>query len=91
MLASILDRLLQNETEMRIKEQKLSGTKLPPFEQIAHFLQPGGLMVRSTASGWEFGSLMLAGNGQVPVESPDRSANAGQGTARIGYNAEANR
>lgn len=91
MLASILDRLLQNETEMRIKEQKLSGSKLPPFNQISHFLQPSGLMVRSTPNGWEFGSVMLTGNGQVPASVPDRSANAGQGTARAGYNSEATR
>ncbi len=83
MLASILDRLLQKEDEMRIKEQKLSGSKLPPYEQIAHFLQPSGLKVRTTDSGWEFGSLMLAGSGAAgKLNQSDLNAQAGQGTAR---------
>ncbi len=92
MLASILDRLLQNETEMRIKEQKLSGTKLPPYDQISHFLQPGGMMVRTTDSGWEFGSLLMGSNGQAPAVPSDFSVSSGQGTARVGNsNAESNR
>ncbi len=60
MLASILDRLLQNEGEMRVKQQKLNGNKLPAYEKVASFLQPGGLMFRSTDSGWSFGVLMLS-------------------------------
>ncbi len=93
MLASILDRLLQNEDELKIKEQKLSGSKLPPFEQISHFLQPTGLKVLTTDSGWEFGSLMLAG-GQPPaakLESTDLNAQAGQGTARAKSETKAQR
>jgi len=83
MLASVLDRLLQNEDEIRIKEQKLSGSKLPPFEQIAHFLQPSGLKVRTTDSGWEFGSLMLSGAEPAARREPtDLNAQVGQGTAR---------
>lgn len=81
MLASILDRLLQNESEMRTKEQKISGNKLPPFEQIAHFLQPSGMMVRTTDNGWEFGSLLLAG--EEATTPAELSSKAEQGTARV--------
>lgn len=59
MLASVLDKLLANETEIRGKTQKVSGKALPPFEKIASFLQPSALMVRSKGDGWEFGSVML--------------------------------
>jgi hypothetical protein len=85
MLASILDRLLQNEAEMRGKEQKVSGTKLPPFDQISHFLQPSGMMMRSTEHGWEFGSVLLARQAAaIPTLPTDLNAtNSGQGTARI--------
>ncbi len=93
MLASILDRLLQNEDEMKIKEQKLSGSKLPPYEQISHFLQPSGLKVLTTDTGWEFGSLILAG-GQRQAAKPNKSdlnIQVGQGTARARNGADAKR
>ncbi len=61
MLASILDRLLQNDSEMRSKDQRIDGGGLPQFEKISHFLQPSGMMVRTTNHGWEFGSLLLSG------------------------------
>ena len=83
MLASLLDRLLQNNDEMQSKEQRLSGSKLPPFEQIAHFLQPSGLMVRTTDSGWQFGSVMLAADPAAAAQAPSSlDASLGQGTAR---------
>ncbi|MCA9134925.1 MAG: hypothetical protein KDA45_17270, partial [Planctomycetales bacterium] len=93
MLASVLDRLLQNETEMRVQEQRISGAKLPPFEAIAHYLQPSGLMVRTTDSGWDFGSLLLAADALADYPNgPSLSKQAGQGTARISNSAaEANR
>lgn len=93
MLASILDRLLQNEDEMKVKEQKLSGSKLPPYEQISHFLQPSGLKVLTTDAGWEFGSLILAG-GQRQAAKPNKSElnnQVGQGTARARNGSDAKR
>jgi hypothetical protein len=61
MLASILDRLLQNNSEIKKNEaQRVDGQKLPEFEKISHYLQPSGLVMRSTDKGWEFGSLLLA-------------------------------
>ena len=77
MLASILDRLLQNEGEMRIKKQKLDGKKLPPYEKVARFLQPGGVMFRSTDSGWSFGVVMLSGQaaGGAPLPILNAQAN----------------
>jgi hypothetical protein len=84
MLASILDRLLQNEPEMRGKEQKVDGSKLPPFEEVAQFLQPSGMMFRTTEDGWQFGSLMLSGRDQPKPAAPtDVSGQSRQGTARV--------
>jgi hypothetical protein len=60
-LASLLDRLLQNRSEIRKEgESKVKGEKLPDYEKIAHYLKPSGLVVRTTPKGWSFGSLLLA-------------------------------
>ena len=67
MLASILDRLLQSQDEMRSKAQTLKGSKLPPFEQVAKFLQPMGLVVRTTNNGWSFGAVMLSDQAALPA------------------------
>ncbi len=88
MLASILDRLLQNQDEMRSKAQTLKGNKLPPFEQVAKFLQPMGLVVRTTDSGWSFGAVMLSEQGaeKAVVGALDATANnpEAQGTLSFG-------
>ena len=60
MLASLLDRLLQNNTEIKKNDvQRVNGQKLPEFEKIAHYLQPSGLVIQTTDQGWSFGSLLL--------------------------------
>ncbi|GAB5404142.1 MAG: hypothetical protein Aurels2KO_23730 [Aureliella sp.] len=87
MLASILDKLLANETEIRGKSQKVSGKSLPPFEKIAPFLQPSALLVRSLDNGWEFGSVML-----TREDKQLGARRAEVGTARMtNIQAEANR
>lgn len=92
MLASLLDRLLQNEDEMRSKAQVLNGQKLPPYEKIAKFLQPMGMVVRSTDSGWDFGAIMLSEEGAPEAPSATLGKQEGQGTARVSNaEAEANR
>ncbi len=67
MLASLLDRLLQNNTEIKpAAPKKINGARLPKFGEIAHYLQPSGMVVREKDKGWEFGSMLLA--------SPDASS-----------------
>jgi hypothetical protein len=83
MLASILDRLLQNEDEMRGKAQALDGKKLPPYDEVAKFLQPMGTVVRSTDSGWDFGAVMLSGKGAPTTPDATLGKQASQGTARV--------
>lgn len=62
MLAGLLDRLLQNGTEIKSgAAKKINGSRLPKFETIAHYLQPSGMVVQSRDKGWAFGSLLLAG------------------------------
>ncbi|MEZ6133282.1 MAG: hypothetical protein R3C53_00085 [Pirellulaceae bacterium] len=90
MFASLLDRLLQGDDEITAKEQVVKGTNLPPFETVAKFLQPSGLMFRSTDSGWQFGGLLLSAQPtQVPVALPEATQATSVGTARV--NSEANR
>jgi hypothetical protein len=61
MLASLLDRLLQNGTEIKSKDiKKINGARLPKFETISHYLQPSGMVVQTKEKGWAFGSLLLA-------------------------------
>ncbi len=61
MLASILDRLLQTDTEIKKNDvQRVNGQKLPEFDEISHYLQPSGLVIQTTARGWAFGSLLLS-------------------------------
>jgi hypothetical protein len=88
MLASLLDHLLQNESEIKDNMPKISGQTLPPFEKISHFLQPGGLMFRTTDHGWEFGGMLLSAV-QAPAPVPTQAKNEQNGgTARVS-NAEA--
>jgi phosphopantetheinyl transferase (holo-ACP synthase) len=83
MLASILDRLLQNQDEMRSHTQKLSGEKLPPYEEVAKFLQPMGMVVRTTDNGWAFGVVMLSDKVAPVAPNTKLGEQAGQGTARV--------
>lgn len=87
MLASILDRLIQPDSEIRTKEkdQKIRGEGLPPFEAISKYLQPSGLMVRATEDGWQFGSLLLSEKFVVP---PAAKRSAQIGTARASENSQ---
>ncbi len=80
MLASILDRLLQNQSEIRTDEQRVKGQSLPPFEVVAKFLQPSAMLVRTTGNGWEFGSVMLAPSGKDDKTVCEQTIH---GTARL--------
>ncbi len=75
MLASLLDRLLQNGTEIKANtDRKINGSRLPKFESIAHYLQPSGIVVRTKPNGWEFGSLLLARPNGIPKSDTELSA-----------------
>ncbi len=80
MLASILDRLLQNDNEIESEEQEISGEGLPEFSKITKFLQPGGMVSRTTDFGWEFGSLLLS---ELDSTATDQVSSSALGTARI--------
>jgi hypothetical protein len=61
MAATILERLTQPKKELRGKEkQRIDGTKLPPFDQIRGYLQPGGTMFESTEDGWIYTGFLLS-------------------------------
>lgn len=67
MLAGLLDRLLQNGTEIKSKDIKqINGARLPAFQDIAHYLQPSGMVVQTKEKGWAFGSLLLASPKPIP-------------------------
>lgn len=89
MLASILDRLLQKDGDTQNKDQKIKGEGLPPFDAISKYLQPSGMMARTTDNGWEFGSLLLS---QKFGQRRSTEGSTQLGTARIPSHAgEANR
>ena len=76
MLASLLDRLLQNGTEIKSGDtKKLNGARLPKFEEIAHYLQPSGMVVQTKDKGWAFGSLLLASPNPGPNVDSEISGN----------------
>lgn len=61
MAATIMERLTQPKKELRGKEkQQIDGTKLPPFDQIRGYLQPGGMMFESTDDGWVYTGFLLS-------------------------------
>lgn len=61
MVATIMERLTQPKKELRGKEkQQIDGTKLPPFDQIRGYLQPGGMMFESTEDGWVYTGFLLS-------------------------------
>ncbi len=75
MLASLLDRLLQNGAEIKSSDtKKINGALLPKFEEIAHYLQPSGMVVQTKEKGWAFGSLLLAGSNPKPNPKPKDEA-----------------
>lgn len=67
MLASILDRILDSESEIKNLDQKIKGKDLPEYSAISHYLQPSGAMARSTDKGWKFGSFMLGGQAREDI------------------------
>lgn len=61
MIATIMERLTQPKKELRGKEkQQIDGGKLPPFDQIRGYLQPGGMMFQSTEDGWVYTGFLLS-------------------------------
>lgn len=61
MMATIMERLTQPKKELRGKEkQQIDGAKLPPFDQIRGYLQPGGMMIESTDDGWVYTGFLLS-------------------------------
>ncbi len=61
MLATIMERLTQPKKELRGKEkQQIDGGKLPPFDEIRGYLQPGGLLFESTDDGWVYTGFLLS-------------------------------
>jgi hypothetical protein len=92
MLASLLDRLLQNGAEIKPgANKKINGSRLPKFETIAHYLQPSGMVVQTKAKGWAFGSLLLASpnpnpkpkiENELSVDAETRVSNTDAGEKR---------
>jgi hypothetical protein len=76
MLAGLLDRLLQNNAEIKpATTQKINGARLPKFETISHYLQPSGMVVQTKPKGWAFGSLLLASPNAKPKPEGELTGN----------------
>ncbi len=60
MLATILDRILRPKDELKNVSQRVKGDKLPPFDDIKAFFQPGGSRVITQPDGWTYQGFILA-------------------------------
>ncbi len=60
MLATILDRILRPKDELKNTAQRVKGDKLPPFDDIKSFFQPGGSRVITQPDGWSYQGFILA-------------------------------
>ncbi|MBX3422859.1 MAG: hypothetical protein KF752_15000 [Pirellulaceae bacterium] len=81
MLSTLLNRVVQQSEEAAGGEAKaIDGHSLPPFEEISHYLQPSGLKVLTTHTGWEFGGIWL---GRPEAEPTELTSNYEAETARI--------
>lgn len=91
MLASILDKLLDSDSEIEVKEQRVNGAALPAFKTIAKFLKPSAMLTRTTAHGWEFGSILLAADDVNKQPELELSTRTEIGTARVISTTKSNR
>jgi hypothetical protein len=91
MLASILGKIIDNNTELKDKPvPAINGKALPPFEHVAKFLRPSGFKVVATKQGWSFGGLLVGNakdvDGQIRVVTPSEPVISGTyevGTAQL--------
>jgi len=56
-IGRILSLSLTEEDKSKLREKKIDGSKLPPFEQIKKYLAPLGLLVQTTPTGWSVSGL----------------------------------
>jgi hypothetical protein len=59
MLATILDRILRPKDELKNVNQRVKGTKLPPYETVQEYFMPGGSRVHTEADGWTYQGFIL--------------------------------
>jgi hypothetical protein len=53
MIASLINRLMAGDDDsQRTRSAEIDGSKLPPFEQIQHYLGRGGMCLTAEADGW---------------------------------------
>lgn len=53
----ILSLSLSEEDKVKLREKKIDGSKLPPFEAVKKYLAPLGLLVQTTPTGWSITGL----------------------------------
>lgn len=52
MIATLLNRLLADAEAQGTRRAEIDGSKLPPYEQVRHYLGRGGLFLTSEENGW---------------------------------------
>jgi hypothetical protein len=81
LLGRLLNRLLttpEDEEEGHLRQQKIDGRQLPPFEMVRRYFSPAGIVVRSLDDGWFVVGATLtkqapqANLGEVPVREAAR-------------------
>ena len=68
-LGKLLNRMLGgNVKKGELREQELSGEKLPAYRSVRHYLGPAGSFIRSEENGWLITGILLTKKGEfVPA------------------------
>ncbi|MCA9265069.1 MAG: hypothetical protein KDA60_14515, partial [Planctomycetales bacterium] len=60
LIGKALNRVFGPEEKGMKREQKIDGSKLPPFDQIEDFFRSGGLYIHTEQDGWSLAGGILA-------------------------------
>ena len=71
LLGRVLNEMLANEDAIR--QQKLDGSKLPPFEEVEQYFGPAGLIVSPEDDGWFIVGTMLSSDTAEVARKPAAS------------------
>jgi len=83
MLGRLLNRMFtqdEDEYEGILREQKIDGQELPPFEMVRRYFGPAGTLVRSEDNGWFIVGATLSK--QAPQARAGAAAPSGQSAIR---------
>jgi hypothetical protein len=69
-LGRLLNAMLGPDEEGVLRHQQIDGTKMPPYEKVAHYFGPAGMFVRSLDDGWISGGCLLVNTAEESPADP---------------------